>query len=780
MPGDRVKARKHRKSECRLAVEKLERRLLLAGPAVTGHSPSGALSDLGFLDVQFDQDLAPGSIDVTDVTVTGHEGPVEIIAVNLVEDDLLRISLPGQTQTGAYRLEVGPDIRNFAGQAMDQDADGTPGEAPEDVYSADVAVGVMFWASTRDGAVRIEQDGSHQRMAAASLYPGTEIVGNVVYACASGDVVGYDLQGREVSRTPIPGGVGWGSFVALSGGRFALLDSSNDVANIIDSSGTLLGTSRLSGVPGPYLQDLDGVQVGDDLIVCADDDGNILSIDLNTYADATPLPELTIPSVRIGCMAYDDGTFYMARSTTIYEVRSGQAPRVVGTVPDYNITGIAVLDGFVYACVNFADSVYRVDIDTGDWEEFATGLDYPNDIDIWRPYAAENLETVCNYGSADGAGVTFLATTGSGGYAAGCLHASFGRDGKVASVRISGAPAAEGLGIVISGATSVRSIRDSRKGVKSDLAFIASDAPVRSIGLKAGLTGYDVSGLTLGGITFSGVGETAVYCEQYVGVVKVAGDVAGNVWVRGVDARGYSLKSFQTKNGGFHGDFETDGSVAKIDLGGDFGSSVTVGGVLKSMSVKGGDFLGELEVQGYAGRIDVRSVRNRATGQFVGGTIGSGASIDILGGDPRRGVSLASLSSQGDLLADVHSAGHLGRVNVRGGDLGGMFDVEGYLTSVAVSGRRNRTTGLMEGGSVLSAGFQVDGLFKNLRVSGDLTDSSIEAGELSRISVKGHISGSGDVIHAGTGSFVIAEGSGRYTIADLTGVDLDGVHAYVG
>jgi len=207
--------------------------------------------------------------------------------------------------------------------------------------------------------------------------------------------------------------------------------------------------------------------------------------------------------------------------------------------------------------------------------------------------------------------------------------------------------------------------------------------------------------------------------------------------------------------------------VAKIDLGGDFGSSVTVGGALKSMSVKGGDFLGELEVQGYAGRIDVRSVRNRATGQFVGGTIGSGASIDILGGDPRRGVSLASLSSQGDLLADVHSAGHLGRVNVRGGDLGGMFDVEGYLTSVAVSGRRNRTTGLMEGGSVLSAGIQVD-------------DSSIEAGELSRISVKGHISGSGDVIHAGTGSFVIAEGSGRYTIADLTGVDLDGVHAYVG
>ena len=55
-----------------------------------------------------------------------------------------------------------------------------------------------------------------------------------------------------------------------------------------------------------------------------------------------------------------------------------------------------------------------------------------------------------------------------------------------------------GLGLVIDGVTSTGSIMDARTGTKGAIAFIAADAPIKSIALKGGMTGYDLNGLTLG------------------------------------------------------------------------------------------------------------------------------------------------------------------------------------------------------------------------------------------------------------------------------------------
>ena len=51
----------------------------------------------------------------------------------------------------------------------------------------------------------------------------------------------------------------------------------------------------------------------------------------------------------------------------------------------------------------------------------------------------------------------------------------WGKDGALSSIQFGGYQRMEGSGIVISGATSVGSIKDGRKGAKGEIAFIAAD-----------------------------------------------------------------------------------------------------------------------------------------------------------------------------------------------------------------------------------------------------------------------------------------------------------------
>jgi len=77
----------------------------------------------------------------------------------------------------------------------------------------------------------------------------------------------------------------------------------------------------------------------------------------------------------------------------------------------------------------------------------------------------------------------------------------FGRHDRVAGIVVRGSEPMEGLGIAISGAPSVGNIRDVRRGTPAHVEFIASDAPIRSISLKAGISGYDLNDLEFGGLT---------------------------------------------------------------------------------------------------------------------------------------------------------------------------------------------------------------------------------------------------------------------------------------
>jgi len=197
-----------------------------------------------------------------------------------------------------------------------------------------------------------------------------------------------------------------------------------------------------------------------------------------------------------------------------------------------------------------------------------------------------------------------------------------GSNNAISSIKLAGTGSGQGIGITISGATSVGTISDGRKGlVIGDLSFIASNAPIKGITLKSGMTGMRLDGMSLGGLTFptdlDGDGEpadlTAIYDTGAVQTVLTARGVSGDVIVKGANSSGVSLSSFTTTTGGFHGDMIMPGSAGKITLGGALSSEINVGGALSSLSIKGNMNAGShVKVGGTLGTLKV-------TGSLVGG-----------------------------------------------------------------------------------------------------------------------------------------------------------------
>ncbi len=264
------------------------------------------------------------------------------------------------------------------------------------------------------------------------------------------------------------------------------------------------------------------------------------------------------------------------------------------------------------------------------------------------------------------------------------VSVKFGKDGSVSSVTLGGTGSMEGLGILISGASSVGSIKDGRKGALGQLAFIACDAPIKSISLKSGLSGYNINGMTSGGMTIpadiDGDGDTtdanAVYAAGPVGSIKVGGDVLGDVWIGGADAKGLALKSLQSKSGGYHGELVALGDVGAIALGGDLGSSISVMGALKGLSLKSGSMTA-------GARVFARDGIGKLT---VGGSLTGGpeeaALVQVLapsiggvkiGGDVADARLLAGADLGSDWVvggtgaaADSFQAGSIGKVSIGG------------------------------------------------------------------------------------------------------------------
>jgi hypothetical protein len=105
------------------------------GPVLTAPNPANLSgTPLASLDFDSDSPLNPASFDPDDVAIVGAAVPVTA-ALSAVTPTRLRVTFTPPIPPGAFTVKVGPGIEDEAGNPLDQDRDGTPGEPGDDVVS---------------------------------------------------------------------------------------------------------------------------------------------------------------------------------------------------------------------------------------------------------------------------------------------------------------------------------------------------------------------------------------------------------------------------------------------------------------------------------------------------------------------------------------------------------------------------------------------------------------------------------------------------------------------
>jgi subtilisin family serine protease len=228
------------------------------------------------------------------------------------------------------------------------------------------------------------------------------------------------------------------------------------------------------------------------------------------------------------------------------------------------------------------------------------------------------------------------------------VEVKFG-SGSVSSVKIVGG--GDGLGLAITGASSVGSIKDSRHS--EPLSFIASDGTIKSLSTKWGFTGANLNGATLGhsgGLTLAadidGDGLTSDWNAIYSGgallKTKVSAPIEGDVYVGGTDSKGVSISSFSAPrlDGDIyaHGNAQkvsidsgtlydaTFGSLGSLSIGGSFGGNLMVSGAVGSATIQGSVVGSHIRAGSLFGKLDVKGAFTNAV--MLGPAIGN---VDIKG-----------------------------------------------------------------------------------------------------------------------------------------------------
>ena len=107
------------------------------GPRIIAVSPVGEIvASTDRVVLTFDHPINVNTFTSTDISIVGPMGPIAPTNVSRLTDFVFEVTFPAQTDLGVYNIEVGPDIENSLGHAMDQDRDGIIGEFIDDRFHA--------------------------------------------------------------------------------------------------------------------------------------------------------------------------------------------------------------------------------------------------------------------------------------------------------------------------------------------------------------------------------------------------------------------------------------------------------------------------------------------------------------------------------------------------------------------------------------------------------------------------------------------------------------------
>ncbi|KGJ98539.1 M56 family metallopeptidase [Thalassotalea sp. ND16A] len=197
-----------------------------------------------------------------------------------------------------------------------------------------------------------------------------------VYVHQGSEVIIYGPTGEKRRTIPIPDGVLYSiDFVVLPRGALAFLDNQNDAIYFVDVYGNFLNTIYLHDQPDQQWQDMDGVVVGNKLIVSGKGNlvprngyhvsssgekeyfseilvhNELVAVDLETY-EVSSFRNLK-SLYNLSAIAYSEGRYYVSNRRDIYSFtdNSGSITKVA-TLPEGNTAGIVIANGHLFAVVN--------------------------------------------------------------------------------------------------------------------------------------------------------------------------------------------------------------------------------------------------------------------------------------------------------------------------------------------------------------------------------------------------------------------------------------------
>src|SRR5262249_47505525 len=102
----------------------------VTGPRIVGVTPNASgTSPVSSLRVTFSEGIDPSTFTLADITsFTGPNGSLTVTGVSEVansDDRQFDLSFAPQSTAGTYTLTFGPDIRDWSGNPMDQNGNGT-------------------------------------------------------------------------------------------------------------------------------------------------------------------------------------------------------------------------------------------------------------------------------------------------------------------------------------------------------------------------------------------------------------------------------------------------------------------------------------------------------------------------------------------------------------------------------------------------------------------------------------------------------------------------------
>lgn len=274
------------------------------------------------------------------------------------------------------------------------------------------------------------------------------------------------------------------------------------------------------------------------------------------------------------------------------------------------------------------------------------------------------------------------------------VQVRFGRDGSISSITLrDGMPDAR-IGIYISGATSVGSITDSRRMQQGSIAFIVSTAPVSSIRINSLISGQNLNGYVLPGLSLDDDIDRDGQTSDPLAILIHSG----------------SLQTLSLP-GGVTGDVVARGGFGTVRIGGtasaaDFSAAAASGRPASFVFDRVLD--SEIRIQDHISSIRAADWSNtdRRPERITAPSIGS----ITISGNSRAGLA-GNFDAGLDLSTNLTPRNTLGKVSIAGSIFRAVWNIRGPIASITVRGDANNwnITGATDSGAI-----SVGSLFNSL------------------------------------------------------------------